>query len=363
MANTIQIKHGTTVPEKEDLNANELGFNSATNELYIGKDGENVAPVKIGASLPLSIENGGTGNSNGIAVSSLSCSGEAATAVQWTNPQNIKVNLGAEWDCYIQGGIADTANNPLQLGVMNILPISHGGTGGTTNTWAAANLLCHPTDEPTEDTPTGWSTYGPSIVWHTGTGTSTIAGPKDGYYGHIINIPYSVNSQEFCQIFLTAPTGEMYVRGANWVGWKGSTEGSNQWQNIALQSYPVGSIYLSVYGPSAFSPGSEFGGSWELIQDVFLLGTDWNNTVAVGSTGGEWTHTLTTSEMPSHSHGAGSGQHFIKHFDNAQTWYGTQGWETGYYCYYNDYTGSTGSSGAHNNMPPYLAVAIWYRYA
>ena len=35
--------------------------------------------------------------------------------------------------------------------------------------------------------------------------------------------------------------------------------------------YPVGSVYTSV---NSTSPASLFGGTWELIQNKFLLGTD-----------------------------------------------------------------------------------------
>ena len=92
--------------------------------------------------------------------------------------------------------------------------------------------------------------------------------------------------------------------------------------------YPVGSIYMNV---SNVDPGTLFGGTWVRIQDTFLLSA--GSTYAGGSTGGNpsvsytpagkntgtavamnavelthsggavGNHTLTTSEMPSHSHG------------------------------------------------------------
>ena len=61
--------------------------------------------------------------------------------------------------------------------------------------------------------------------------------------------------------------------------------------------YPVGSIYLSV---NSTNPGTIFGGTWEQIKDRFLLAC--GSTYSNGSTGGEAKHTLTTNEMPSHSH-------------------------------------------------------------
>ena len=117
--------------------------------------------------------------------------------------------------------------------------------------------------------------------------------------------------------------------------------------------YPVGSIYLSV---NSTNPGSIFGGSWEQIKDRFLLAC--GNTYSNGSTGGEAKHTLTTSEMPSHTHaqrsrgatgdiaaaGSAIGAEFL----------GTSSNSIGN-------TFATGGGAAHNNMPPYLAVYVWKR--
>lgn len=120
---------------------------------------------------------------------------------------------------------------------------------------------------------------------------------------------------------------------------------------ISDSIYPVGSIYLSV---SATDPGTLFGGTWQRIQDRFLLcaGTSY----AAGSTGGEATHTLTLNEMPSHTHGLG--------FDI----YSNDGGR-GLFDYVNftkrrqGETEAEGSGQPHNNMPPYLAVYAWKRTA
>ena len=66
---------------------------------------------------------------------------------------------------------------------------------------------------------------------------------------------------------------------------------------ILNATFPVGAIYLST---NSTNPGNIFGGSWEQIQDKFLLSA--GSTYIAGSTGGEATHTLTTNEMPSHLH-------------------------------------------------------------
>ena len=123
-----------------------------------------------------------------------------------------------------------------------------------------------------------------------------------------------------------------------------------------LKPYPIGSIYMSI---SDTSPASLFGGTWESINDVFLLGS--GTTYTNGSTGGKAAHTLTVDEMPSHNHyiyrdnflklsvifsaGTASTESFILSEAN----------------YNNLHISNSGLSQPHNNMPPYLTVNIWKR--
>ena len=130
-------------------------------------------------------------------------------------------------------------------------------------------------------------------------------------------------------------------------------------KNIVETVYPVGSIYLSV---NDINPNILFGfGTWERIQDKFLLGA--GAQFPAGTEGGEIEHTLTELEMPAHDH----------EFDRHQLWRNesippstsTQG--DGYGAnnktlpIYTDTTIATGAGESHNNMPPYLAVYIWKR--
>lgn len=162
-----------------------------------------------------------------------------------------------------------------------------------------------------------------------------------------------------------------------------------QWLNTV---YPIGSIYMSV---SATSPATLFGGTWESLGGRFLIGQD--GTYTAGSTGGEASHTLTLAEAPAHTHSRGtmnitggyktgwgdaSGGGII-----SNTWSGAMyGSRNGTAFYYSNPTSSTndghknyinfdasrswtgetdskGGGGAHNNMPPYLAVYMWKRTA
>ena len=57
--------------------------------------------------------------------------------------------------------------------------------------------------------------------------------------------------------------------------------------------YPVGSIYMNV---NNVDPSLIFGGTWERINDTFLLAAGEEYTA--GDTGGSATHTLTENELP-----------------------------------------------------------------
>lgn len=124
----------------------------------------------------------------------------------------------------------------------------------------------------------------------------------------------------------------------------------------ALDAYPVGSIYMSV---NSTSPSTLFGGTWQRIQDRFLIAA--GSTYKAGGTGGEATHTLTIGEMPSHTHNASlSARQCDDRFDTAYISTGGMG---SYNRSFSVTVESSGGSAAHNNMPPYLAVYVWKRTA
>lgn len=144
---------------------------------------------------------------------------------------------------------------------------------------------------------------------------------------------------------------------------------------IMLMMYPVGAIYTSTV---ATSPASLFGGEWTQINGRFLIGTgapELNDdgtspgsyNFAAGSKGGEATHTLTSSEMPSHYHSSyllGLSGSVV-----APAYYAVLNQSAYTYNFGNTTsntldvatTKKTGDSAAHNNMPPYMAVYMWKR--
>lgn len=165
--------------------------------------------------------------------------------------------------------------------------------------------------------------------------------------------------------------------------------------------YPVGSIYMSV---NPTSPASLFGGTWQQIEDRFLLSA--GSTYTAGTTGGSATHTLTAGEsgrpsatintdtvQMSHSHGTSSSrtddgfmivQGNTTGISEARVAHASSGDRVVPAQTYNttvDYAKVTNTdtvvqghnhtvtisgasaSSAHNNMPPYLTVYMWTRTA
>lgn len=140
--------------------------------------------------------------------------------------------------------------------------------------------------------------------------------------------------------------------------------------NVLLAAYPVGSIYMSV---SSTNPSTLFGGTWEQIEDKFLLAA--GSTYDAGDTGGSATH--------NHMYG-------IRHGGYRTIVTGWGG--TDQLALYNDGTWSTASTqldgaqgemnstsqnqnvgrvqmeqtantGSASTLPPYLAVYVFKRIA
>ena len=150
--------------------------------------------------------------------------------------------------------------------------------------------------------------------------------------------------------------------------------------------YPIGSVYISL---SNTNPSTYFGGTWEQIKDRFLLSA--GNTYAVGNTGGSSTVTLTTNQIPAHTHGSkslvgkmqfraitngtniadiySSGNSICSYTqDGGNTWSmglnGTSGSNKPTDVLTVNAThehSSVGGNGSHDNMPPYLVVYMWKR--
>jgi len=130
--------------------------------------------------------------------------------------------------------------------------------------------------------------------------------------------------------------------------------------SVADAVYPVGAIFTTVtaYANSAAVVSAIGGTTWVAFgAGKVLVGVDTGDSDfdTVEETGGAKTHTLTTSEIPSHTHtidllndedqaGGGSGACMR---GNSKTYT----------------TDATGGGGSHNNVQPYITVYMWKRTA
>lgn len=125
---------------------------------------------------------------------------------------------------------------------------------------------------------------------------------------------------------------------------------------VALINMPVGYVYVSA---DPTSPQTLFGGTWVAVEDTFILtaGTKYK----AGDTGGVAEVTLTTAQIPAHTHRqtitagrSGSGETYAS-------------WNAGNVFGNTDTaarnTLATGGGEAHTNMPPYKVFYAWQRIA
>lgn len=131
------------------------------------------------------------------------------------------------------------------------------------------------------------------------------------------------------------------------------------WINILDAIYPIGSIYVSTIGTS---PASFVGGTWEQIEDRFLVGAGaYFNSM---DTGGEIEHTLTENEMPRHNHTYNSSFTVQTNFGNGISGIpaNTSAWGNYSPAHWLEIQ-TAGNNEPHNNLPPYYAVYIYRRTA
>ena len=163
-------------------------------------------------------------------------------------------------------------------------------------------------------------------------------------------------------------------------------------RDVPSMVYPVGSIYMSVNNTP---PSLLFGGTWEQIEDTFLLAS--GSAYAAGDTGGsadavvvKHNHTQNSHNhtQNAHTHTGASGRAFVTNvsgkgigesrftavssgstytlrFESGDNWWGVP--DVGNTTATNQAATATnkeaGVDGKGKNMPPYLAVYMWQRIA
>lgn len=118
-----------------------------------------------------------------------------------------------------------------------------------------------------------------------------------------------------------------------------------------LAAWPIGSIYMSV---NSTSPANLFGGTWERISETFLFAA--SSSYPAGSTGGEFTHTISKSELPSYTLADAV---LANGTNSAKVTTSNSGWGIPNWKYGEITTGGDGSS--FSLLPPYLSVWMWKR--
>lgn len=127
----------------------------------------------------------------------------------------------------------------------------------------------------------------------------------------------------------------------------------------------VGDLYFTTV--NGRNPGIFLGyGAWELYaQGRALVGIqDGDPDFGVmGQTGGAKLHTLSVDQIPSHRHdlvinGTAGGDNGIGAMDRRLSGYGTDTMDNAW-----NYAADTGGGEPHNNLQPYVVVAIWRRTA
>lgn len=220
----------------------------------------------------------------------------------------------------------------------------------------------------------------------------TFIAPSDSYY-EVNEYPLTATSEqtEYVQeVYDTHNNNQRFRTGKK----TGSSVEWNDWKEVVTKDwlknnlmqlsldvfFPVGSIYMSAN--SDFDPNTSFGGTWSKIENRFLYGS---GSKSMGATGGAETVKLTEAQMPAHSHSRGNmnitGQINIwagcdsasgvmtgtnQNNNGAHTdggYYRTQPLKITGSSNWSGCTGSKGSGSAHENMPPYVVVAIWKRTA
>lgn len=140
-------------------------------------------------------------------------------------------------------------------------------------------------------------------------------------------------------------------------GGNADTVGGKTVDEIISAGLPIGSIILWSGSISTIPT------NWQLcngtngtpdLRNRFAVGA--GSSYGVGATGGEVNHTLTIAEIPSHNHAV-----TLNGNNDSQGTYTVGG--TSFSTTGTAYTNFAGDSGAHNNMPPYYALAYIQKIA
>lgn len=131
-------------------------------------------------------------------------------------------------------------------------------------------------------------------------------------------------------------------------------------QSLGLQAYPVGSLYLSTVNTD---PSTIFGGTWVrfgLGKALVGMKTVSDPEYALGVEGGYDRMTLTTDNLPPHTHNTTMTIHENRSSSSGSNIEGTNGPSISSKTITSS---SVGSGHSFDNRMPYITIAIWKRTA
>lgn len=132
-----------------------------------------------------------------------------------------------------------------------------------------------------------------------------------------------------------------------------SSDLQNVIKKVVLDTYfPVGSLYLTV---GSENPNKTIGGTWTKLSGYYLYAdTSINNTSYTGKH--TQSHTLTTNEIPSHSH---TTPNTLRYDKTSSWWIGGTGGTT--IAVDDKNTGNTGGGKGHSHNIATKGIYVWQR--
>lgn len=236
-----------------------------------------------------------------------------------------------------------------------LLPISNGGTGATSAEGVSQNLKAYHIVGTAMDANEA-KTIGSYV-----TTSRTTNLPSGIFNGSLFNVSttYTFDNQSgiIDQFFIPINNGKI---------WRRSTVNDREWTEwklVVLDSYPVGSVYISFVSTS---PASLFGGKWTQIRDRFLVGA--GDSFTASSTGGASSVTLRNENLPNMQvTPSRSTDRFVTMCgqDESPDGFITPAGSGTLPLYWggNWGTKALGSGSAFSTLPPYQAVYMWRRTA
>lgn len=132
--------------------------------------------------------------------------------------------------------------------------------------------------------------------------------------------------------------------------------------DFTVGQLPLGAIVIMSTGIANMSTHMGYGVWQQILGGRIIMGagvgTDLNSesrTFPIGSSGGEYRHVLTVSELPEHDHDTESDAPAVIGGKNIVNLNVLTPAKTGHR------TAKTGGNAPHNNIQPYTAMAIWER--